>query len=352
MSLSHCLVACAILSSFGCSHPTPPLSSPSAVKQQGSAREVKFAVKDLTLEGTLQLPEDAKGKVPALLLLPGSGPTDRNGNSGLGITTDLLKQIAEELAKNGIASLRFDKRAIARYAATWPKDARAMNKFFDWDHFVGDAAAGLDFLASQPEVDKSRVGILGHSEGALLSLQIGADRAGKPNAPKIMITMGGTGRPMGPILHEQIERSLKRSGLKPDQQKVYLDYTDNACKALVNHLPLPGTPPKGLESLFNPTALDLIGSYCRIDPAELAKKYEGPVLVMNGKHDTQVSAERDAPVLIATFKARKNGVLDSLLVPDASHNFKSTKDGNDDAFTGPMIPEALAKIVEFAKKNL
>ncbi len=115
---------------------------------------------------------------------------------------------------------------------------------------------------------------------------------------------------------------------------------------------MPPNTPKGLEGLFNPSALDIMGSYCRIDPTDLAKKFQGPVLVVNGAHDTQVSAERDAPRLIATFKARKGGVLDSLIVPDASHNLKSTSDGNDDAFSGPIVPVALAKIVQFAKANL
>lgn len=333
---------------IGCAKP----ATPAPAEKQERSREVTFESGDLKLEGTFQLPVGVAGKAPAVLLLPGSGPTDRNGNSGLGIKTDLLKQIAEELAQNGIASLRFDKRAIAHYAPNWPKDVKEMSRYFNWDHFVGDAAAALDFLAKQAEVDPTRVGVLGHSEGALLSLQIGADRAGKPNAPKAIFLLGSTGRPMGPILHEQIARSLKRSGLSEEAQKPYLEYTDNACKALLEGKPLPPNPPKGLEGLFNPAAYDLMTAYMRIDPTELAKKIEGSVLVMNGKNDMQVSAERDAPKLIEMFKGRKGGVLDSLIVPDTSHNFKSTKGGNDDAFTGPMVPEALAKIISFAKANL
>jgi hypothetical protein len=73
---------------------------------------------------------------------------------------------------------------------------------------------------------------------------------------------------------------------------------------------------------------------------------------MNGQKDTQVSAERDTPRLIAALEGRAKGNLDSMIVPDASHNFKSTKGVTDDAFTGPMIPEPLALIVKFAKANL
>lgn len=356
MSLLNCLVGVAFIASCGCNGASSTsgslIAKPSSTSSRRNTREVKVAVKELTLEGTLQIPDHASGKVPAILLLPGSGPTDRDGNSGLGITTDVLKQIAEELAKNGIASLRFDKRAIAHYREKWPKTLPEVNKFFAWEKFVDDAKACFDYLATQPEIDKARVGILGHSEGALISLQIGSDRSGQADAPKITISLGGTGRPMGPIIHEQIERSLKKSGLSQDQQKTYLDYTDNACKALAAGQGIPPNTPKGLESLFNPTASDIMGAYCRIDPATLAKKVQGAALIINGAHDTQVSAERDAPKLIAALQSRKSGIVDSLIALDTSHNLKTTKDGNDDNFTGPVVPEILAKIVDFAKKNL
>ena len=73
---------------------------------------------------------------------------------------------------------------------------------------------------------------------------------------------------------------------------------------------------------------------------------------MNGQKDTQVSAERDAPRLVSALKTRTSGKVESLIVPDTSHNFKSTKFGTDDAFEGPMIPEAMAMIIKFAKANL
>lgn len=311
------------VSSMGCQKPPQvPVGKPIQVAQ---SRDVTFESHGLKLQGTLQLPMGVTGKTPAILLLPGSGPTDRNGNSGLGITTDLLKQIAEELAKNGIASLRFDKRAIKIYADKWPKDMKEMNKYFSWQNFIDDASAAYDFMGKQPEVDMAKTGILGHSEGALIALQIGSARSGFINRPHATILLGSTGRPMGPILHEQIARQLKIGGATPDVTKTYLDYVDNACKALKVNKPLPGTPPQGLESLFNPTVLDIVGAYCRIDPTDYAKKIEGPVLVMNGKNDTQVSAERDTPRLLEALKSRSFDKVESMIVPDASHNFKSTK---------------------------
>lgn len=338
-----------ISASIGCTH-SP--ATPIAAKPAPSSREVKFMSHDLELQGTFQLPVGVTKGAPAVLLLPGSGPTDRNGNSGLGITTDLLKQIAEELAKNGIASLRFDKRAIKIYATKWPKDLKEMNKFFSWQNFVDDAGAAFDFLGIQPEVDKARVGILGHSEGALISLQLGSDRSGLQTAPKSTVLMGSTGRPMGIILHEQIARQLMLAKAPPGITKQYLDYVDAACKAVADRKELPPNMPPNLEGLFNATTMDIMGAYCRIDPSESAKRVNGPVLVMNGQKDTQVSAERDAPRLVSALKTRTSGKVESLIVPDTSHNFKSTKFGTDDAFEGPMIPEAMAMIIKFAKANL
>ena len=268
-------------------------------------------------------------------------------------TPKQIDAIAEELAKNGIASLRFDKRATKSYAAKWPKDLKAMNEFFSWQNFVDDAGSGFDYLSKQPEIDAKRVGILGHSEGAIISLQIGSERTDLATRPRITILMGGTGRPMGPIFHEQIARQLKKSGAPEKVAQPYLDYTDAACKALAEGKHLPPNMPQGLGSLFNPTTENIIGAYCRIDPSELAKKVKGPVLVMNGQKDGQVSAERDTPRLLDALKSRMNGEKhESLIVPDGSHNFKSTKGGNDDAFEGPMIPEPLALIIKFAKANL
>ena len=357
MNLMCNFVVVVVLAGLGCGKPaalTSTLSKPLAVapKLEGKTRAVKFDSHGLMLVGTFQLPEGSAGKAPAILLIPGSGPTDRDGNSSLGIKTDLLKQIAEELAKNGIASLRFDKRAINNYAASWPKDPKEISHYFRWQNFVDDASAAFDFLSQQPEVDPAKVGILGHSEGALISLNIGADRAGKPNAPKAMILMGSTGRPMGPIFHEQIARQLKKSGATDAVAKPYLDYVDAASKALAANQPLPPNMPTGLGGLFNPSALEIVGAYCRLDPVDFAKKVQGPVLVMNGQKDTQVSAERDTPRLVAALKARTSGMVESLIVPDASHNFKATANLGDDAFDGPIVSGPLALLVKFAKANL
>jgi dienelactone hydrolase len=325
----------------------------SAAPAQGPvSREISFKVPDMTLQGTFEAPSGAS-KAPALLLIPGSGPTDRDGNSNLlTVKIDLLKDVADELAKNGVASLRFDKRAIAHYKDFWPKTPADLNAFFAWHKFVDDAKAALTVLESQPEVDPGRVGLLGHSEGSLISLQVGSDLNGTKGEPKVLVLLASTGRPMGAILHEQIARALKIQGASPEVAKPLLDYTDSACKALAAGQPLPPNTPQGLAALFNPTVLDIMGAYCRIDPTDLAKNFHGPVLVMTGQHDSQVSAERDTPRLVAALKTRGGAIEQSFIIPDASHCLKSTKGGNDDVFDGPLVPGVLDDIIAFVKANL
>ena len=302
--------------------------------------EVTFKGADgFELAGTFEAPAGDK-PCPAVLLLPGSGPTDRDGNSKLlTVKIDILKQIADRLTVAGIATLRFDKRAIARYQASWPKTLPELNIFFSWRHFVGDAEGGLAYLRGRAEVDPARVSMLGHSEGALITLQVASELS---NPPAALVLIGSTGRPMGQVLHDQIAQSLaKNPALDP---KPYLDYTDAACTALAAGHPLPPNPPTGLQSLFNASVLDIMGAYCRINPTDLAKKYSGPVLVINGADDTQVSPSKDTPPLAAALKGRSKGSVEVMIAPNASHCLKSTTDGNKDAFAGPVDPKALEKI--------
>ena len=314
-------------------------------------RELDVNTNDLTLTGTFEAPADS-GKHPALLLLPGSGPTDRDDNQLPLMHTDLLKTIADDLAKHGIATYRFDKRAVAHYKTYWPKSPEEMNKFFAWSKFVGDAKAALATLRAQPEVDPARVGLLGHSEGSLISLQIASDTANSSDAPKVLVLLGSTGRPMGIVIHEQIVAVLKKQGASDEVAKPFIDYTDAACAAAAAGKPFPPNTPAGLKSLFNPTTLDIVGAYCRLDPAVLAKNFSGPALAINGQNDTQVSAERDTPRLVEALKSRSKGSVDSFIAPDASHCLKSTAGGNMDQFDGPIVPGVLEHIEAFCKANL
>src|SRR5262245_4293613 len=164
----------------------------------------------LELKGELLVPGGERGaRWPAVVLLPGSGPTDRNGNQPPLLVTDLLKQVAERLAADGVASLRFDKRATMAYREKWPAGAEAMSEFFSFENFVGDAAGAVAFLRGRAEVDPRLVGMVGHSEGGLIALQVAHDAVGKDGIAALIL-MSTAGRTLAPVIREQIAAQLKR----------------------------------------------------------------------------------------------------------------------------------------------
>ena len=334
-------------------HQASPLREP-AGGVSASEREVTFTgAGGLFLHGTLVLPAGAKARVPGVLLLAGSGPTDRNGNAP-SIVIDLLKQIAERLGKEGYASLRFDKRATAGYAKFWPGEVAQQNDFFSWDSFVGDAKAALACLQTQPEVDGKRVVVAGHSEGAMIATQIGRDLQSAPHVPAGLILISAPGRPGGVILSEQITMGLQRNRVPAEVARRYSDYVDLAIKQIQRDGTIPPNPPTGfgVEYLFPASAAKLMQVEMGFDPTRVLPIYEGPVLVLQGEKDIQVSAARDTPLLDAALKRRKRGVFEVFIVPSASHNLKKVDNENVDlGATGPVVPEALDKIGSWMRRT-
>ena len=339
---------------------TVALAALAAATTQAQTTASKFTEREVTfagaggfqLHGTLVAPS-IKGKVPGVLLLPGSGPTDRNGNQSPGFITDLLKQIAERLAADGYASLRFDKRAARGYAGTWPKDIAALNDFFSYDNFVGDARAAVDFLKAQPEINPKQTVLAGHSEGAIIAMQVVHDYEGKPNPPAALILLSSPGRTLAALINEQVFASLKRSNITGDALKPYQDYLPRAIDQVIKQGTAPPNPPQGLGPLFNPGALKLLQIELALDPLTLLAAYSGPVLVIQGEKDIQVSAARDFPALQSTLKSRKRGTYKAVQILSASHNLKHVENENaEPGFTGPVVPQVLDTISDWLKQTL
>jgi pimeloyl-ACP methyl ester carboxylesterase len=285
-----------------------------------------------------------------VLLLAGSGTTDRDGNQPPALISDLLKLIAQRLASEGYASIRFDKRSAKTYATEWPKDVAAQNDFFAWDAFVGDATAALRFLQSQPEVDAARTIVAGHSEGALIAMQIAKNLAREPHGPVGLILISAPGRTGAAILREQVSANLKRAGLTADAVRPYEDYVDLAIRQIVKDGSVPPNPPKGLAGLFPRNATRLVQVELSLDPEKILPLCPGPVLVVQGEKDIQVSVLRDFPRVVAALKGRRSGSVDTGVVPSASHNLKAVANENvDPGITGPVVPEALDAIAAFMK---
>jgi uncharacterized protein len=321
------------------------------------ARVVTFAgAGGLELQGTLVLPPEPEqdgAKAPAVLLLPGSGPTDRDGNQRqFMLITDLLKQVADRLAAEGIATLRFDKRAVMTYAEHWPREAKELDAFFAFENFTGDAAAAYRYLRGHERIDAERVGLLGHSEGGLIALQLASDLAGGGEAPAAVILAGTAGRTLDAVVREQIAGALEKQTQDEAVREQYMEALEKATAAVKAREEVAADLPPGLAPLFNPTVLSLLHSYFTIDPAALAGKVTAPVLIIQGEKDVQISAERDTPLLRTALMSRTAGECEVLIVPGASHNLKVLSVEGDQGFAGPVAPEALEKIAVWSRQHL
>jgi pimeloyl-ACP methyl ester carboxylesterase len=228
-----------------------------------------------TLHGTLLVP--ANRGAPVALLIAGSGPTDRDGNSPLlPGKNNSLRYLAEALAERGIASLRYDKRGIgqSRVAGLSETDLR-------FDHFVDDAAA----WGRRLETDRrfSSVVVIGHSEGSL----IGMLAAPAIPAAKV-VSIAGAGAPAGDVIIRQLSAQLQPPLLA--QAAAAIDKLERG-ELLDTVLP-------GLDALFRPSVQPYLISWFKHDPAVVAGRLGVPLLVVQGTHDIQ-ALEEDARAIAA-----------------------------------------------------
>jgi pimeloyl-ACP methyl ester carboxylesterase len=227
------------------------------------------------LYGTLLLPKTAE-KVPVVLLIAGSGPTDRNGNNPEGGNNDSLKLLAQTLAKNGIASLRYDKRGIAASRPATP-DERDLSV----EKYVADAVAWSRKLKADGRF--STLTLAGHSEGALIA-SLAAPAAGAD----AVVSMAGTGRPIDQVVKEQLRDHLP-APLLP--QSLWIIDQLKAGNPV-------GAVPPDLQVLFRPSVQPYMMSLFHQDPAGAFGQLKMPALILQGSHDMQVEV-RDAQALKA-----------------------------------------------------
>lgn len=329
-----------------------PLLWPPYAARASNEQRVSFGgAQGAHIAGTLELPA-GHGTFPAMVLLAGSGPTDRDGNQPPAIHTDLLKQIAAGLAEHGIASLRFDKRGMYANAADLPQDISKYGDFFSWENFVGDAAAACRFLRQQSRIDPNRVGILGHSEGGLLALEAAAVLAAQGHRPAVLVLISTPGRTMDAILADQLRSLLGRQGATPQQTDYFLSENARITRAIIQTGRVPPDVPSGLAALYPPYLGRFLHSELVLDPCKLAAQCSGPVMVIAGSADTQVSPDLDAKALDAALAARPGEVHALAIIPQASHNLKILANPADPGFDGPIAPAAQEQLDQWASDHL
>ncbi len=266
------------------------------------------------LGGTLTVPRGVTKPVPVVVIIAGSGPTDRNGNSVMGIRPNSYAQLAWRLAERGIASLRYDKRVLPGTKGTVDISRLTL------EDFAADARAAADTLARDRRF--SRVVLLGHSEGSALALI--AARGGPPVAA--VISVSGLGRPLGVVIREQLSRQFDSATL--------VRYDTAMAQYLRGEQPK--DVPPGLGVLFVPVNQTFMRSLASFDPPAAMRAVRQPVLIVQGGRDLQITVQ-DAERLRS---GRPDAQL--VIVPLANHVLKQAADttlgGQMPLYQNPALP--------------
>lgn len=260
---------------------------------------VELNTKTGIIYGTLLLPNNISNKVPVVILISGSGPTDRDGNNPV-MKNNSLKQLAEALANNGIASVRYDKRGIGESV----KAAKSESEL-RFEDYISDAIDWISFVKQNPKF--SKVIIIGHSEGSL----IGMNAAKYANG---FVSISGAGSSADIILKEQLAQ----------KGKVVQDLCYPIIDSLKAGVMIKDVNPM-LNSLFRLSVQPYMISWFKHDPQIDIKQLKYPCLILQGDNDLQVSIN-DAKLLSAAGNESR-----LLIVEKMNHVLKIIDKGDQSA---------------------
>jgi pimeloyl-ACP methyl ester carboxylesterase len=285
------------------------------------------------LHGTMLASGKSGPDVDAVLILAGSGPTDRDGNSPLGIRAAPYRLLAEALTGAGIATLRADKRGIAASAAAMTAEADLRI-----ESYAEDARAWAKALRER--TGARCVWLLGHSEGTLHAL-IAAQQA---DGICGLILVSPVGRPLGDILREQFRANPAFAPMLDDALRILGELEAGRTVSGDGMNPV-------LLSIYRPSVQPFLISMLRADPPKLAAAYRGPILVVQGTTDIQ-TAVADAERLGA---ARLG--IEVRLIEGMNHVLKATpadRAENMASYANPDLPLApglVDTIIGFIRAN-
>jgi pimeloyl-ACP methyl ester carboxylesterase len=274
------------------------------------------------LYGTLTVPI-LKGTFPVALIIAGSGPTDRNGNNPQ-MKNNSLQMLAHELASQGIASLRYDKRGIGESAP-----AMISEEQLRFENYVEDAKAWAAQLKTDPRFRKLIV--IGHSEGSLIGM-LACEQA------DAFVSLAGAGRPIDVILKEQLAAQLT------GKKKLLRAANEGISK--LKEGKLVEDAPMELFGLFRPSVQPYLISWMKYDPANEISKLNIPIVIVQGTTDLQVQV-KDAELLHQACPLNSKLIV----IEGMNHIFKMApldRVKNIETYSNPELPLApeLLRIIE------
>lgn len=314
----------------------------------------------LTLAGTLTLPEKT-GSFPAVILISGSGPQNRNEEI-FGHKPFLV--LADHLTRNGIAVLRFDDRGTAESTGDFTSSTS--------EDFANDVLSAIDFLKSRNEINQDKIGLIGHSEGGLIAPIV----VNRTNDVAFMVLLAGTGVPGKEISRMQgrtlldmevpdreaynqfIDRSIEIASSNKDlatKRKELTQHYKNSGNALINLLP-EGTD---IVAFINQQVEGSLRPWSQFffqhDPADELRKITIPVLSLIGSRDVQVPPGMNHPPIRQALEEAGNKDYTIKELPGLNHMFQESETGNMAEYAEiqqTFSPFALDEITRWVKSHI
>jgi hypothetical protein len=304
-----------------------------------------------TLAATLAIPT-GKGPFPAVLLITGSGPNDRD-ESLLGHKPFLV--LSDYLTRKGIVVLRADKRGVRKSTGDLANATTA--------DFATDAEAGVAWLKTRPEVDPHKIGLIGHSEGGVVAPMA----AVADPSVAFIVMMAGSGVPGDQIIPEQVKLIAEADGASnqkadegadTERETLTAVETEKDPKALEHLLGVMlaagGMPDAQIAVQIKAATSPWFRFFITYDPATALRKLTCPVLVLNGSLDLQVPPAQNLPAIRKALQEAGNKHFEVDELPGLNHLFQTAKTGSPSEYADieeTISPVALDKIASWILKQ-
>jgi fermentation-respiration switch protein FrsA (DUF1100 family) len=337
----------------GAPAPAPPAKRPQNPSKPYPYREEEVSYSNsaagIRFGATLTLPQ-GPGPFPAVLLITGSGPQDRD-EAIAGHRPFLV--LADYLTRHGIAVLRADDRGVGKSGGKFPGATTA--------DFATDAEAGVAYLKSRPEVNPRKIGLVGHSEGGLIAPMVAARNADVA----YIVMMAGTGVPGDAVLYEQNRQLVESAGGTREAAQKAADNVrslislvemekDAAALKQKAKEKFPEAPAEALEPQIAALDTPWMRYFLTYDPATALRKVACPVLALNGTLDRQVWAKQNLPPIRKALEEGGNAHFEIAEMPGLNHLFQTAKTGGVQEYEKieeTMAPAALEKIAVWIAKQ-
>jgi len=308
------------------------------------SEDVSFenASANLTLAGTLTLPKK-EGRFPVVILISGSGPQDRNEEL-LGHKPFLV--ISDYLTRKGIGVLRFDDRGIGKSTGNFSEATSA--------DFATDVQSAISYVKSREEIDASKIGLIGHSEGGVIAPMV----AVKSNDVSYIVLLAGTGIPGDKLLLLQQELIGRAMGMSETQLRKAKELSTEIFEMIVNstasqHLKTDVTNyiteelnklsnaeiPTGMskDAASIKTQVDQLTSpwmvyFMKHNPAEVLESVKCPVLALNGEKDLQVPPKENLTSIQNALEKGGNSEITTIEFPNLNHLFQESMSGTPNEY--------------------